>query len=86
MSTDQNVIHLATSRERPAVRACATCVHHGRWFEPARCDATGLTDWVARSASDAPCGREGHLWEPRPPRRSLARWIYDVFFAWGGER
>ncbi len=29
--------------------------------------------------------RIADAWRPAP-RRSLARWIYDVFFAWGGER
>ena len=81
------IIHLATSRERPAVRACATCAHvRGRIPFFQCCGATGLDISSERMFANSACGRDGAMWEPRPPRRSLARWIYDVFFAWGGER
>lgn len=78
-------IRLATSRERPAVRSCATCVHRLKdrdWG--VTCSVTGFFTDIERRYRGS-CGPEGLLWELRPPkrprplRRSLARWIWDTF-------
>lgn len=80
-------IRLATSRERPAVKACCTCAYERRvGFTERVCGAVHNDCTMVRLYDVSPCGPEGRLWEPRPPRRSLARWIYDTFLKIGDAR
>ena len=82
-----DIVKLASSRERPAVRACATCRFLLDQKRPMfwKCGAEGgrYTQFLRQPHALSDCGETGRLWEPRPPRRSLARWIYDTFFNMG---
>lgn len=70
-----------------AARACGTCKHFrrdGTWSDPDRCDAFHARAFMMRSEPDY-CGLDGRFWEPRPPRRSVARWLYDTFLNMGSQ-
>lgn len=73
------IVKLATSRERPAVRACADC-RFAKWdgfWEHYKCMAYGGRD--ARGVLDC----KDCVFEPippRPPRRSLRAWFMDTFW------
>ncbi len=82
-----DVVHLATSRESPAVRACGTCRYQRRvGFSDRMCGAVENQCCTVRMYQASGCGPAGLLWEPRPPRRSFARWIWDTMFSMGAGR
>lgn len=51
-----------------AIRACGTCRHERPSGFGTRCAATGFSVRVERD-SVGPCGKQGAMWEKRPPRR-----------------
>lgn len=58
------VVRLASSRERPIVRACGTCQHlKSGWID--QCRATGSHVSTERLYSNSACGVAGKLWEAR---------------------
>jgi len=73
-------IRLVHDGRRPA-RACSTCRHVFRSNTvDVTCGATGWAIHVERD-SDGPCGRDGLMWEPRPPRVGLVGWFRRLL--WG---
>jgi hypothetical protein len=75
-----NVIRLASSRERAAVRACSTCAHRYIKYGSAQC---GAVEMLCSSARLYECN-EGGMWEPKPPRMSAARRFWLRLFGDGG--
>lgn len=63
-------------------KGCATCV----FLQPGtlgavfwRCGRTGR--YCGHETLDSgPCGPTMQHWKPKPPRRSLRRWLYETFW------
>jgi hypothetical protein len=78
-----NVIRLATDNHQAPARACITCAYGPRrirtYAVDNKCGATGFPITIEREY-DGPCGRNGLLWRPRPPRKgivgTLRSWLF----------
>lgn len=58
-----NIVRLATSRERPVVKACGSCRWDGGAYDS--CKATRRYSGDERRNPDGACGPPGKLWERR---------------------
>lgn len=62
-----SVVRLASARERPVVKACATCRHRkkdgfwGTWAD--ECQAVG--ERCSRARTSGICRPSGEFWEPK---------------------
>lgn len=67
--------------ETKPIKNCLTCAHRYAGLSGiATCAATGWHCTIARQNPSSGCDESFSGWEPAPPRRSLAQWIYDTFF------
>jgi hypothetical protein len=71
------VVKLASSRDRPAVKACSTCAHvQGRHAVFQQCKALGT---YCSSARISDC-ENGEFWEPQPKKIGLVGHIKRLIF------
>lgn len=65
------------------IKMCETCHYRkGRGFG-ARCQLGGYYCSIERQFANMPgarCNEEFSGWRQRPPRRSVRRWLYDLFW------
>lgn len=61
------------------VRNCRNCVHrhNNGWVD--ECVRTGTTCSIAVLAESL-CGERLRFWQPKPPRRSLRRWLFETLW------
>ncbi len=92
MSEFEALIRTAEQAKGEPVRACATCKYvvsprsqlaNCRYVvsprsQLATCSATGSFTSTERHSS-GPCGPEGKMWEPRPPRQ---RGVFERAWRW----
>lgn len=70
---------------RPMVRNCDTCAHQKRiehYYSP-QCLLTGYFCKTQRKFPSLACDDKLSGWTPRPPkppRRSLRQWLYDLIW------
>lgn len=66
---------------KPMVRNCLNCAHRTKnsWGSD-HCVLCGWICSVQRSYPAPPCDVNLSGWQPRPPRRSLRQWLYDLIW------
>lgn len=80
MTEPPNVIRLAASQASKPVRACSTCAHvRQTWMGEHMCGATGAYIYAERK-DDGPCGFNGDMWTPTPPRVGLFVRLWRFLF------
>lgn len=65
------------------IKNCRTCAHRagGVMSGLGYCELTGFHCESQRRYPEPPCDENLSGWTPRPPRRSLRKWLYDLLLA-----
>lgn len=59
------------------IKNCKTCAHEKRGY----CILCGFSCETQRKMPAHPCGVDLSGWQLKKPRRSLRKWLFDLFWA-----